>query len=386
MSAGAGSAALMKRKIMIDRRLVENFDWSVLLAFFFIVLLGLINLYSALYQQIQADATGNPFFKQVVWLGLGFVGLVASLFLDYQRLKEVSLWIYMATVLMLVAVLIVGKEINGAQSWLAVGGFRWQPSEFMKIAIVIQLATLLSSQEVTPYPSLKHLVLAAAVTAVPVLLVLAQPDLGTAVTILLIAGTVIFFMGIRLRYLISAVILFVPMVWPIWQYVLKPYQKWRILILIWPELDPLGAGYHIRQSKIAIGSGMLWGKGFLQGTQNKLRFLPEKHTDFIFSVWAEEWGFVGCFLFLALFGVLVFCALKVSRRSKDRFGTLLVVGMTALILWQMVINIGMVIGLFPVVGITLPFVSYGGSSLITLCLAIGLIENVSMRRYVFQSK
>jgi rod shape determining protein RodA len=176
-----------------------------------------------------------------------------------------------------------------------------------------------------------------------------------------------------------------PFLYPVWENVLKPYQKRRILILLRPDLDPLGAGYHIRQSKIAIGSGKLWGKGFLNGTQNKLRFLPEKHTDFVFSVWAEEWGFLGCALLLILFSLMVVLALRVARRSKDRYGALLVVGMTALILWQVLINIGMVIGLLPVVGITLPFVSYGGSSLITLCFAIGLIENVSMRRYTFHT-
>ena len=218
----------------------------------------------------------------------------------------------------------------------------------------------------------------------PVLLILAQPDLGTAITIMAISATIIFFVGIRWQYIVSGLLLIGPLLFPIWEHVLKPYQKRRILILLRPDLDPLGAGYHIRQSKIAIGSGMLWGKGFLNGTQNKLHFLPEKHTDFIFSVWAEEWGFVGCFVLLALFALLILLCLRVARRSKDRYGSLLVVGMTALVLWQVLINIGMVIGLLPVVGITLPFVSYGGSSLITLCLAIGLIENVSMRRYIFQ--
>ena len=169
-------------------------------------------------------------------------------------------------------------------------------------------------------------------------------------------------------------------------YVLKPYQQRRVLILLNPDLDPLGAGYHIRQSKIAIGSGMFWGKGFLNGTQNKLRFLPEKHTDFIFSVWAEEWGFLGCVILLILFVVLILLILRVALRSKDRFGSLLVIGMGGLILWQVVINMGMVIGVLPVVGITLPFVSYGGSSLVILCLAVGVVQNVSMRKYVFHHR
>lgn len=371
---------------MMDRRLIENFDWSIIWVLLGIICIGLLSVYSALYPQIQANPTHNLFIKQIMWLALGFLVMFCTLFLDYQKLKAAGLWIYLATLLLLVAVLVIGREVNGAKRWLEVGGFQFQPSELMKVVIVIQLAGCFSSQDVTSYPGLKKLLLPVAFVAAPVLLILAEPDLGTAICILAISGTVIFFMGIRWKYIFSMVIAVLPLLLPIWMMVLKPYQKRRIEILLRPDLDPLGAGYHIRQSKIAIGSGMLWGKGFLKGTQNKLHFLPEKHTDFIFSVWAEEWGFVGCFVLLVLFALLVVLALRVARRSKDRYGALLVVGMTALILWQVLINIGMVIGLLPVVGITLPFVSYGGSSLITLCFAIGMIENISMRRYVFQTR
>jgi rod shape determining protein RodA len=255
----------------------------------------------------------------------------------------------------------------------------------MKVIIVIQLAGYFSSQEVTNFPSIKKLLLPVGFVVLPVMLVLAEPDLGTAISLMAIATTMILFVGVRWKYLTVLILTVIPMIVPLWEHVLKPYQKRRILILLSPDLDPLGAGYHIRQSKIAIGSGMLWGKGFLNGTQSKLHFLPEKHTDFIFSVWAEEWGFVGCAALLFLFCLLIFLTLRVATRSRDRFGSLIAVGMSALIIWQAFINIGMVIGLLPVVGITLPFVSYGGSSLITLCLAVGLIENVSMRRYVFQT-
>jgi len=255
----------------------------------------------------------------------------------------------------------------------------------MKVVIVIQLAGYFSSQEVSSFPGVKKLVLPVSFVLLPVLLVLAEPDLGTAISLMAIAITMILFVGVRWKYIAALVLTLIPLGLPVWEHVLKPYQKRRVLILLSPDLDPLGAGYHIRQSKIAIGSGMLWGKGFLNGTQNKLHFLPEKHTDFIFSVWAEEWGFIGCAVLIFFFCLLVFLTLRVAARSRDRFGSLVVVGMSALILWQAFINIGMVIGVLPVVGITLPFVSYGGSSLITLCLAIGLIENVSMRRYAFQS-
>lgn len=369
---------------MMDRRLIENFDWPIIWVLIGTIAIGLLSVYSALYNQIQAHPTHNLFIKQLLWLCVGFTCMFCSLLGDYQQLKRVSLWLYLLALFMLLAVLVMGKDVNGSKRWLELAGFQFQPSEFMKIAIVIYLASYFSSQETASYPSLKKLALPVLLVMIPVVVILAQPDLGTAIIILAISGTIIFFVGIRWRYIVSAVLLIVPLLYPIWEHVLKPYQKRRILILLRPDLDPLGAGYHIRQSKIAIGSGMLWGKGFLNGTQNKLHFLPEKHTDFIFSVWAEEWGFAGCFVLLALFALLVLLALRVARRSKDRFGSLLVVGMTGLVLWQVLINIGMVIGLLPVVGITLPFVSYGGSSLIALCLAIGLIENVSMRRYIFQ--
>lgn len=371
---------------MMDRRLIENFDWGIIWVLLTIIGIGLLSVYSALYPQILANPTRNHFVRQLVWLSVGFVILFLMLTVDYQQIRRVSTWIYLASLIMLVAVLVVGKEVNGSKRWFDIMGLRFQPSEFMKIAIVLQLGSYFSSNDISPYPPLKDLLLPGLMLAVPVLLILAQPDLGTAISIVSIAGTIIFFMGIRWRYIVTAILCIAPLVIPVWEHVLKPYQKKRILILLFPDQDPLGAGYHIRQSKIAIGSGMLWGKGFLNGTQNKLHFLPEKHTDFIFSVWAEEWGFVGCFVLMALFALLVILALRVARRSKDRYGSLLVVGMTSLILWQVVINIGMVVGLLPVVGITLPFVSYGGSSLITLCMAIGIIENVSMRRYVFHTR
>ncbi len=371
---------------MMDRRLIENFDWSIIWVLFGIIAVGLLSIYSALYQQIQANPTYNLFIKQLIWLSIGFCVLFCSLLVDYQRLKSLSFWLYLATVIMLALVLVIGKEANGSKRWLDLVGFQFQPSEFMKIVIIIQLASYFSSQEISPYPSLKKLFIPLVTIAIPAVLILAEPDLGTAISLTAISLTVIFFMGIRWRYIVAVVLSVAPLLYPIWEHVLKPYQQRRILILIRPDLDPLGAGYHIRQSKIAIGSGMFSGKGFLNGTQNKLHFLPEKHTDFIFSVWAEEWGFVGCFILLVLFASLIFFCFRVARRSKDRFGSLMVVGMVAFILWQALINIGMVIGLLPVVGITLPFVSYGGSSIISLCLAIGLIENVSMRRYVFQSR
>ncbi len=370
---------------MMDRRLIENFDWSIIWVLSAIMCIGLLSIYSAVYTQIQARPTSNLFVKQIVWLPIGLTLMCASLFINYQRLKAVSPWLYGMIVFLLAAVLALGRDVHGSKRWLEIAGFQFQPSEFVKIIIIIQLAGYFSSQEVANFPRIRKLIFPVMLTIVPVLLVLAEPDLGSAIALAAVAGSMILFVGVRWRYLAIVVLTIIPLAMPMWQRVLKPYQKQRVLILLSPDRDPLGAGYHIRQSKIAIGSGMLWGKGFLKGTQNKLHFLPEKQTDFIFSVWAEEWGFVGCAVLILLFGLLIFLVLRIAARSRDRFGSLIAVGVGGLIMWQALINIGMVLGLLPVVGIPLPFVSYGGSSVIALCLAVGLAENVSMRRYVFQS-
>lgn len=371
---------------MIDRRLVENFDWWILLLFSAISCLGLVALYSALYLQIQATPSHNLFVKQIVWFAMGCALLMGALLVDYQKLREWAPWIYAVGVAALALVLIVGGEVKGSRRWLELAGLRVQPSEFMKIAVIIQLARYFSSQDIPPYPKLGHLWPALALAVVPALLILLEPDLGTALCLLIVAGTMTFFIGLRWRYLVTAALIGLVSLYPLWDYVLKDYQKQRILMVLSPEKDPTGSGYHIIQSKVAVGSGMLWGKGFLNGTQNKLKFLPEKHTDFIFSVWAEEWGFLGCVVLIVLFALLIVVCFRVALRSKDRFGSFLVVGLTSLIAWQLIINMGMVLGLLPVVGITLPFVSYGGSSLLMVCLAVGLIENVSMRRYVFRAR
>lgn len=369
---------------MMDRRLVENFDWTIVFLFFAISCLGLTSLYSALYTQIQVNPTRNLFLKQVLWFALGCLIFLFTLLVDYQKLKKLAPWIYVVTLVALAVVLVVGDGIKGSRRWLNIGGFNLQPSEFMKLALVLQLARSFSSQDVEPFPPLKQMLPAFGYVLAPAFLILVEPDLGTTLCLLAISFTMLFVFGIRWRYFIAVAIVGILSIYPLWHYGMKEYQKERIRTVLAPERDPMGSGYHTIQSKVAVGSGMLWGKGFLKGTQNKLRFLPEKHTDFIFSVWAEEWGFWGCTVMIALFFLFICAAFRVAGRAKDRFGMLIVVGMTSLIMWQSMINIGMVIGLLPVVGITLPFVSYGGSSLLTLCAAVGLIENVSMRRYAFR--
>lgn len=268
----------------------------------------------------------------------------------------------------------------GAQRWLAMGPLRLQPSEFVKIGIAVLTAHLLS-REVEPVPlGLRHLWLPAIAAALPAGLILLQPDLGTALLVTAVAGSIVLFHGIRRNVLLGlagAAVMAAPAAWML----LKEYQKQRILTFLDPERDPLGAGYHIIQSKIAVGSGQFLGKGFLMGTQARLQFLPERHTDFIFSVLAEEWGFLGAFGVLALYGLLVLWGLDIAAKARDTFGRLLAVGVTSILFLHVAINVGMVTGCLPVVGVPLPLFSYGGSSVLTTYLCAGILINVRMRRF-----
>ena len=289
--------------------------------------------------------------------------------------------IYIVGIILLIGVLLFGKYVGGAKRWLILGPVSFQPSELTKIAVIIVLARYYSKVTDPMGLTLRELLTPCMLTMIPFLLIVKQPDLGTAMVVVLIAASMTVFVKIERRsllYIIAACTLTVPMVW----FLLRGYQKKRILTFLNPERDPLGAGYHIIQSKIAIGSGMLTGKGFLKGTQNALSFLPEQHTDFIFSVVAEEWGLVGSVILLLVLLMLIIWALNVAYRCRDPFGTILSVGITAMLFWQVFINVGMAMGLMPVVGVPLPFISYGGSSIVSTMICIGLLMNVSMRRFM----
>jgi rod shape determining protein RodA len=271
----------------------------------------------------------------------------------------------------------------GARRWLTFGPVNFQPSELAKLAVALALANWLSgdAEKRRDGYGLFGLVIPMVITVVPAALILKQPDLGTALIVLCVGGTQILFAKVRwktLALLATVGIVGAFLVYPH----LKPYQRKRVETFLDPQADALGAGYHATQSMIAIGSGQGFGKGWGQGTQTYLSFLPEQHTDFIFSVWAEEHGFVGCLLLLGLYFALVTSAVDVVGGARDRFGSFLAVGMTAMLFWHVVINIGMVTNLLPVVGVTLPLMSYGGSSVIAIYAGIGLLANVGMRRFV----
>ncbi len=365
---------------MIDRRMVTGFDWLLLGLLLLLAGAGALNLYSAASSFGQG---GTPvFMKQIYWFGLGLVVMLAVAAIGHQRLAFLSYPIYGLLVVSLLAVLLWGKVVGGSQRWLALGPLVVQPSELARLVVVLVLANYFHRRDQDEPYNLRQLILPLGLILLPAALILKQPDLGTALLMVIVGTSVILFNGVKLLSLALAggtILAILPVAWNL----LKDYQKKRIFSFLDPEADPLGAAYHLIQSKIAVGSGQFWGKGFLAGTQSQLHFLPEQHTDFAFSVLAEEWGFVGAVLVLTLLAAVVFRGLMQAARAKDRLGMLVVAGATACVFWPTVINAGMVLGLFPVVGIPLPFISYGGSSLVTTMAAMGLIHSVAMRRYVF---
>jgi rod shape determining protein RodA len=364
---------------MFDRRLVQNFDWVLLGLVVIICATGIVNLYSAGYNRGE----GTPLYiKQLYWLAVGLGVMCLTLTYDYRHLEKLSYPIYIISILLLLAVMFGGKIVSGSRRWLPLGPFAFQPAELAKIAIVLVLATYFNRRPRMEAMRLKDLIVPGVLVLIPVGLIIKQPDLGSGILVALVSASIILFVGVRWRTLMGCGLTFIMLSPVIWHF-LKDYQRQRVLTFLNPEKDPLGAGYHILQSMIAVGSGQFWGKGFLQGTQSQLYFLPEQHTDFVFSVFAEEWGFMGSAVLLLLFTALALWGLLVARECKERFGHLLAVGVTALIFWQIFINLCMVTGFLPVVGIPLPLFSYGGSSLITTLLGVGFLLNIRMRRYLF---
>ncbi|MFW6146960.1 MAG: rod shape-determining protein RodA [Thermodesulfobacteriota bacterium] len=367
---------------MFDRRLLDNFDWILLGILMMIGLLSVMNLYSATYS-IRSIGGGNIYVKQMVWYGIGFMILLLMTTFDYHLLESIAYPLFVFCLLLLLVVLEIGRVTHGSQRWLHLGFFSVQPSEMVKVSMVLVLAKIFSASEKTEDFRIRDLWKPMLMVAIPFVMIVAQPDLGTALVVLIVSFSIILFVGVNRRSLLvflSIACIAAPFFWMS----LQGYQKKRIITFLRPEADPLGSAYHVTQSKIAIGSGLFWGKGYLKGTQTSLNFLPQQHTDFLFSVLAEEWGFIGSAALLTLYLFLILWCLNIARNSKDRFGTLLVVGVVALIFWHLVINVCMVTGLLPVVGIPLALFSYGGSSVVSTLAAMGLVMNVSMRRFMFQ--
>lgn len=372
---------------MFDRRLLRHLDYSLLTAVVLLMLFGLIMVTSA---SRTAPVAGDSLYfakRQATWIVLGLVVMVIAMSVDYASLPRLANLIYIGNLCLLVAVLLVGQRGGGAQRWIQLGPFPLQPSESAKLALIITLAYLLSKRE-EPLSRWWEFIPPAIHMAVPMLLVLRQPDLGTSLVFLAILFGVLWMSGANHRILlggygaglavaVGAIIMHLRYGLSL---PLKGYQLKRLVAFLSPEADPLGAGYHLIQSKAALGSGRLIGQGLFQGTQNQLNFLPEQHTDFIFSVIGEELGFLGALVVIALFLFILTRLLSIVLTAKDSFGALLVAGAVSMLAFHILLNIGMTVGAMPVTGIPLPFLSYGGSSLLTNCALIGLALNVNMRR------
>jgi len=366
--------------LRIDRRLLAHIEWPMLILALLVTGVGLVTILSATH---HSDRLLSPYVvRQASFAGLGLLLMVVAVSIDYRSLNRYAYALYAAVVLALLAVPFIGGSGGGARRWLSIGPFGLQPSEFMKVALVIALAHQLHRVAGERRLPLRSLIAPAILVAIPAGLILKQPDLGTAIALAMGAFTLLMVAGLPVRLLVIAALVVGPLLPYAWNH-LKPYQQRRLTSFVDPQSDPLGSGYHVMQSKIAIGSGQVHGKGYLRGTQNKLNFLPEQHTDFIFSVYAEEWGFAGAAVLLTLYLALILRGAYIASRARDNLGALLAAGLTGTIFWQVVINIAMTSGVLPVVGITLPFLSYGGSSMLALLTSVGLLMNVSMRRYTY---
>ncbi len=365
----------------IDRRLIQNFDWPLFSMAVGLACIGVVNLISAAPE--SASAIPETAWRQLAWLGVSLGALLFTLLPDYRSLERIAVPLYAICVVMLVVVLIWAPVINGSQRWLIIGGFHAQPSELTKLALLVLFARILGRAGPNREVGLTDLALPALLVAVPTGLILRQPDLGTAVLVAIVPCSFLLIARVRFALLASLAAAAVIAAAGGWFFYLLDYQKQRLLTFLYPERDPLGAAYHSIQSQIAVGSGGVFGKGFNQGPQSQLDFLPEQQTDFVFSVLGEEWGFLGAAIVLVLYLALLIRGLAIARASKDLFGAFLAIGVVAMLFWPTAINIAMVLGSAPVVGIALPFLSYGGSALITSLIGIGLLMNISMRRYLF---
>jgi rod shape determining protein RodA len=356
---------------------LSRLDWGLLAATLVLAAVGLATVHSA-----SAELAIDYLPRQALWVAAGLVLMALIVAVDYHTLVEMSLAVYLGALALLVLVLFIGVGPGGTRSWLAIAGFRLgQPAELAKLGTALLLARYLATAD-RRFLSPRQLAAAIALAALPAALIVAQPDLGSAVVFAPLVGGMLLVAGLRLRYLALALAACLALGAATWTFAMKPYQRQRVITFLAPESDPLGAGYQVRQSKIAVGSGELTGKGYRQGTQSQLRFLPARHTDFVFAVLAEEWGFLGAAAVLGLYAAWILSAFKVAMRARDREGILLVVGLVSVVSLHVAYNAAMVVGFVPITGIPLPFLSYGGSFTLMNFAAAGLILSVDLRRYV----
>jgi len=354
---------------------MTKYDFSVIIIAVIISIMGLINIYSA---------TNKGFFgHQLILVGVGMALMIVFTIVDYRKMGRIVYIAYALNVLLLVVVLVLGRTAMGATRWLSISFLNIQPSELMKITMMLALAKYFNDDINVRGYTLRELLVPALMVAAPVGLVVIQPDLGTTLLLIIAAFSMFLFVKIRIQSVIILAVVAIITLPVVYNFALKDYQKKRVITFLNPELDPKGAGYNSLQSKIAVGSGRFTGKGFQKGSQTQLNFLPEHHTDFIFSVLAEEHGFLGTFFLVLLYTILLISGVRIASRAGDKMGVLIGVGCTAIIFWHVFINIGMVIGIMPIVGITLPFMSYGGTSIVVNFIMIGLLQSIAIRRFMF---
>ena len=363
------------------RRLISfrDFDWLLLTFVLIICALGVLEIYSTTYGTKFAGAH----IRQIYWILAGLVVMLAVSLINYQILLENANWLYFASVASLLMVALFGKKYLGARRWIQLpGGQHFQPSEWVKLVLILMLAKHFSGQGEREDASLPDIMKAGLIAGVPMLLVLKQPDLGTALTYVPVALMGLFLGGIQFRHA-AAILLVAGVLMPaVWHYGLKPYQKDRLTSFLHPEADSQKTGYQLEQSKIAVGSGGIWGKGVRKGSQTQGSFLPEPHTDFIFAAWSEEHGFVGAVALLLLYFMVLMRLIHNAQTAPDSAGGFVVMGVVAVLLFHILVNAGMVVGFMPVTGIPLPLMSYGGSSVLFMFLALGIVMNIRMRRFV----
>ena len=366
----------------LDKRRLYHLDWYLIINGLAIFAVGLLNLFSATSSFYSGSY--NFLIKQLIAFAIGIFLIVIIVQYDYRLIAEYSKWIYFSGFFLVLLVLIIGMAAGGAKRWINVFGISLQPSEFMKPIIVVFLANMLYQRKSGNNPlGLRDICVPMLYVIVPFILILKQPDLGTGIIIVLVSLCILWFVGLKKSTYavimgIGAIIPFVA-----WNYLLKTYQKMRVLSFINIDADPSGFGYHAKQALIAVGSGKLFGKGYMSGTQHKLQFIPEHHTDFIFTVIGEEWGFIRSVVLFVLFASFIYRCLKISQEAYDELGSIIAFGLTTIIFLQFTINVMMAIHIAPVVGIPLPFISYGGSSLVSILASVGLLLNINMRRYMF---
>ncbi len=361
---------------MIDARIRKNLDVLLLLTALFIGVLGVVAIYSATF--------GSParfYQKQALWFVVGLAFLVGGLKLDYHKMVSYARPLYIINLLTLIAVLVVAPEVKGSQRWISIGAFQFQPSESAKLIVICCLAAFLVDRvERIKEPGV--LLSSLAYLGIPMLLIFRQPDLGTSLVLIAVWFGMVFIAGARVLHLVAILMAGLVMFWGMWHFnVLKPYQKDRLAAFVDPRMDPRGAGYQVNQSRIAIGSGKVWGKGLKQGSQGQGDFIPENHTDFIFTVVGEEGGFAASAAVVLLYGLLILRGSRAMAHAPDLLGRLIAAGILSMFAYHLIVNIGMVTGIMPVTGVPLPLFSYGGSSMMLNMACIGLLLGIGMRRH-----